>query len=633
MPRDQSDDDLDPDFEELLVFLRDSRGVDFTGYKRASLRRLVARRMHSVGVPEVSAYLDQLEADPAEVRSLFDSLFINVTSFFRDAAAWQSLRETFLPQLVQALGPEQPLRAWSAACATGEEAYTLAVMLHEVLGDEAFRTRVKVYATDVDEPALTVARAGRYSRRSLEGLSDAQVENYFTHDGDMLVFRQDLRQNLIFGRHDLLADAPISRISLLVCRNVLMYFTGETQARILERFAFALHDDGLLLLGKAEMLLTHSDLFSPVDLPHRIFRGAPRRSRPRLTTFAANEARNSANRDVTEAAFLNSPDAQIVLDADTRVALVNDSAARDLGVTRADVGRSFTELELSFRPLELRGLLATALEEDRAVEVQDVRWPRRGERDRFYDVQIAPLRGDATSLGVRISFAEVTRYHDLTGELTKAHAELQQAYEELQSSSEELETTNEELQSAIEELETTNEELQSTNEELETMNEELQSTNEELQTVNDELRERTGEVGEVNAFLESVLSGLRTAVAVVDPDLKVLVWNARAERMWGLRAFEVEGERLSTLTGGVPVEALLASVASVLRGGTEPDGGSSTVATNRFGQQVVVSLAGSPLLDRAGQLRGAILTMDERALTARADGADEQDGDGEQLTG
>ncbi|MCW2616077.1 MAG: chemotaxis protein CheR [Frankiales bacterium] len=628
MPRTApADDELDPDFEALLGFLRDDRGVDFTGYKRASLRRLVARRMSSAGVTSTAAYLDQLQVDPAEVRALFDSLLINVTSFFRDPTTWESLRTTFLPPLLTAVGQDQPVRVWSAACATGEEAYTLAVLLHEALGDEAFRRRVKVYATDVDEPALTAARAGRFSRKSLEGLSDEQVEAYFPRDGDSHVFRQDLRQNLIFGRHDLLSDAPISRVSLLVCRNVLMYFTAETQTRILERFSFALHEGGLLLLGKAEMLLTHSDLFTPVDLPHRIFRGAPRRGRPRLPSFAANEARAAATRSVTEAAFLNSPDAQVVLDADLHVALVNESAGRDLGISRQDVGRLFAETELSFRPVELRGLISTALEEDRAVELQDVRWPRRGERDRFWDVQVAPLRGESSALGVRISFAEVTRYHDLTGALTQAHAELQEAYEELQSSSEELETTNEELQSAIEELETTNEELQSTNEELETMNEELQSTNEELQTVNDELRERTGEVGEVNAFLESVLSGLRTAVAVVDTDLKVMVWNARAERLWGLRAFEVEGERLALLPGSVPVEPLLACVRSVLRNGGDPvpeQSASTTVATNRFGQQVLVTLAGSPLLDRAGAVRGAILTMDEHSMEQQSGSGDDE---------
>ena len=602
------------EFEELLVFLRESRGVDFTGYKRTSLRRLVARRMRSVGVEDVRTYLDQLEVDPTEVRGLFDSLLINVTAFLRDEALWTRLREVHLPELLARTGADEPIRVWSAACATGEEAYTLAVLLHQLLGDEEYKRRVKVYATDVDEPALSVARTGRYTAAALEPLGEELRDTYFVQEDGGWTFRADLRPSLIFGRHDLLADAPISRVSLLVCRNVLMYFTAETQSRILERFAFALAESGLLALGKAEMLLTHSDLFSAVDLPNRVFRASRRPSPGRFLSFGPGAlARHAATRQVTEAAFLSAPEPQVVLDADGRVALVSDSARREFALLAEDAGRPFLEMELSFRPVDLRPAVSGVLAGGGATTVQDVRWSRPGAADRFWDVQVAPLRGQDSPLGLTLSWIEVTRYHELTGELTRAHGELQEAYEELQSSSEELETTNEELQSAIEELETTNEELQSTNEELETMNEELQSTNEELQTVNDELRERTTEVGEVNAFLESVLSGLRTAVAVVDSDLQVLVWNARCEHLWGLRAFEVEGRSLTSLGGGLPADRLAAKAREVMLQGQalEPDG---IVAVNRLGQRMLVTTGASPLHDRAGTVRGAILTMEEHAL-------------------
>jgi two-component system CheB/CheR fusion protein len=393
-----------------------------------------------------------------------------------------------------------------------------------------------------------------------------------------------------------------------------MYFTAETQARILERFAFALQDRGLLVLGRAEMLLTYSELFAPVDLPNRVFRTVGRPTGPRSFGFGpAALARQAVNRKVTVAAFLGAPEAQLVLDTDTRVVLVNDTAQRLLGVLAEDVGRLFAELPLSRRPVDLRVAVAEVLDTGEPVSVQDVRWPRTTQDDQWWDVRISPLRGADTPLGVTMHYVDVTRYHQLSEELTRAHSELQGAYEELQSSSEELETTNEELQSAIEELETTNEELHSTNEELETMNEELQSTNEELQTVNDELRERTGEVGEVNAFLESVLGGLQTAVAVVDRELQVLVWSARCEALWGLRAFEVEGRSLMGLDGGVPVDQLAASARAVLRSGTaqEPD---TAARVNRLGQSMVVRTAASPLRDRAGQVRGAILTMEEHAM-------------------
>ena len=608
------DEPSDEEFEELLVFLRESRGVDFTGYKRTSLRRLVGRRMRVVGVDDVREYLDQLEAEPHEVRALFDSLLINVTAFFRDPPAWESLRAQHLPQLLDGLRSEDPIRAWSAACASGEEAYSLAILLHEKLGDDGFRRRVKIYATDVDEDALATARAGRYPSSALESLTEQQRSTYFVREDGAHVFRPDLRPHIIFGRHDLLADAPISRVSLLVCRNVLMYFTAESQARILERFAFALQERGLLLLGRAEMLLTYSELFAPADLPNRIFRIAGRPAGARSFGFGpAALARQAVSRKVTVAAFTSAPDAQVVLDAETRVALVNDTAQRQLGVLAEDVGRLFAELPLSRRPVDLRVAVTEVLETGQPTSVEDVRWPRTTSDDQWWDVRVAPLGGGDSPLGVTLHYVDVTRYHQLTEELTQAHTELQEAYEELQSSSEELETTNEELQSAIEELETTNEELHSTNEELETMNEELQSTNEELQTVNDELRERTGEVGEVNAFLESVLGGLSTAVAVVDTDLQVLVWSARCESLWGLRAFEVEGRSLMGLDGGLPVERLATTARAVFRSGAtqDPD---TAMSVNRLGQSMLVRTAASPLLDRAGQVRGAILTMEEHAL-------------------
>jgi two-component system, chemotaxis family, CheB/CheR fusion protein len=613
-----ADDQLDPAFEALLAFLSETRGVDFSGYKRPSLRRLVARRMSAVGAPDVPGYLDLLQVDTAEVHALFDSVLINVTAFLRDPEAWSVLEQALLPDLLAELGPDAPVRAWSAACATGEEAYSLAMVLHRVLGHDDYVRRVKIYATDVDEAALSRARAACYPREALAAVDPELVATCFVADGDRLCFRPDLRSSVIFGRHDLLADAPISRVNLLACRNALMYFTAETQARILERFTFALARPGLLFLGKAEMLLTYADMFVPVSLPHRVFRSTRRASGLRFPGFGLTEqTREVVARRVAEAAFDASPDPQLVLDADQRLLLVNDVAGRLLGVPRDAVGLPFAQLELSYRPAELRSVVASVLAAGEPAELRDVRWAPRDEADSWWDISVAPLPAADTG-GVRLTFVDITRYHELTGELGRAHDDLQQAYEELQSSSEELETTNEELQSAIEELETTNEELQSTNEELETMNEELQSSNEELQTLNDELRERTGEIGEVNALLEGILSGLRSAVAVVDRDLRVLVWNAQAERMWGLRAFEVEGRSLSRLDGALPLDELHGAVRRVLRFGSEA--ASTQVAlSNRFGRQVLCTVTGMPLRGqdadgRDPEVRGVILTMDEHVM-------------------
>ena len=261
----------DPAFEALLEHLKANRGFDFTGYKRSSLMRRVDRRMVQVGITGYADYLDHLEMHADEFTALFNTILINVTGFFRDPEAWEHLRRDVLPALLARKPPTQAIRVWSAGCASGEEAYTLAIVLAELLGFAEFRDRVKIYATDVDEEALAYARQAGYTEREVSGVPPELLERYFDLTGGRFVFHKDLRRSVIFGRNDLVQDAPISRIDLLVCRNTLMYFNAETQARILTRFHFALAPAAVLFLGKAVMMLAHSTLFVPVNLKCRIF--------------------------------------------------------------------------------------------------------------------------------------------------------------------------------------------------------------------------------------------------------------------------------------------------------------------------------------------------------------------------
>jgi two-component system, chemotaxis family, CheB/CheR fusion protein len=267
--------DVDHDFDELLLMLKETRGFDFTGYKRSTLQRRISRRMDARGLQSVGEYRDYLELEPDEFGRLFDSVLINVTGFFRDPPAWEALRDEILPQLLATKGTARPIRIWSAGCATGEEAYTLAILFAEALGPEAFRHRAKIYATDLDEDALQQARAGTYTERQVAEVPDELREKYFEPAGTRYSFRRDLRRQVIFGRNDLTRDAPISRVDLLVARNTLMYFTAEAQANVIRKFHFALTSQGYLFLGKAEMLLNHGDRFEPVDLRKRLFRKIP----------------------------------------------------------------------------------------------------------------------------------------------------------------------------------------------------------------------------------------------------------------------------------------------------------------------------------------------------------------------
>jgi two-component system, chemotaxis family, CheB/CheR fusion protein len=380
-------------------------------------------------------------------------------------------------------------------------------------------------------------------------------------------------------------------------------------------------DGGFVLLGKAEMLLSHGNAFTTVDLKQRVFqkskRGTPQRA---WTAGPFNGGEPSSiplanHLRIREAAFDTAPVPQVILDGDGFLALANEQARAQFGLTAADLGRPFNDLDLWFRPAELRPALEQARADGRTVSLRDITWPRAPGETEYLDVQVTPLRDHANhgTFGVSITFANATQARRLQEDLRKANHDLEAAYEELQSSNEELETTNEELQSTIEELETTNEEVQSTNEEMETMNEELQSANEELQTMNEELRQRSDELNQVNTYLESILTGFGGGVVVLDRDLVARVWNRRAEDLWGLRAAEVKGKHFLNLDIGLPVESLRQPIKTCLAGTVTPAG--EFAAVNRRGKTIRCNVTCTPLGDPNAEPRGAIQLMDELSKT------------------
>ena len=488
------------------------------------------------------------------------------------------------------------------------------MVLARVMGDPVFRERVKIYATDIDEEALDQARRGAYLPRQVEDVPPDALERFFERTEQRYVFRKDLRRSVIFGRNDLVQDAPISRIDLLVCRNTLMYFNAETQSQILRRFHFALDDDGYLLLGRSEMLITHADLFAPVELKRRVFRKVIRPTlRDRVRVMAADGFRGTRRPRPTT--FVRRPSTSSAQprwsSTHNRVMIMaNDSARRMFGLGLNDFGRPIQDLDLSYRPLELRSHLDSLDRDVRPSEIRAVHW-RAGDLERIFDVRLTPLASDGAAMGTSIAYIDVTEAHKLQDQLTGSKRELEQAYEELQSTVEELETTNEELQSTNEELETTNEELQSTNEELETMNEELQSTNEELETMNEELRHRSQELNDVNSFLETILTTIGLAVAVLDRNQRVQIWNGKARELWGLPSEEAEDEHLMSLDIGLPVEKLRQQVRDTLTGKSQRE---EVVleATNRRGKAFTCRVTFLPLGSGGdGNASGVIMTMED----------------------
>ncbi|POX37558.1 chemotaxis protein CheR [Streptomyces sp. Ru73] len=607
--------EIDEGLESLLGFLRDARGFDFTGYKRSSLGRRIRKRMADVSADTYDDYRDLLETSSDEFGALFNTILINVTSFFRDPEAWTFLQHEVLPELLSQVAPDREIRVWSAGCSSGEEAYSLAMMFAETLGLEETLQRVKIYATDVDEEALRDARTGLYAAKALEPLPNDLRERYFDQNGTQYSFRPDLRRRVIFGRHDITRDAPISRLDLLVCRNTLMYFNVEAQTQIVDRFHFALRESGHLFLGKAEMLLNDSDRFEVMSMRQRVFRrrpgdsGLPYSPAPvKLRPSSGGEVHSIArNRQLRDLILDASPAPSLAVDIDGTVVMINNNARTQFALTANDIGRPFQDLEISYRPVELRSLIEQSTHERRTLRVNGAE-RRVGEETQYFDILIQPLlAANGMPAATHITFTDVTVATQLKSEVKRVREDLETAYEELQSTNEELETTNEELQSSIEELETTNEELQSTNEELETTNEELQAGNEELETMNEEMRVRSEELDQTRAFLEGVLTSIAAGVVVLDNDTRVKSWNRGAAELWGLRPDEVTDEPFFSLDFGLPAEKVRTMVHDCLADGRRT-GPVALPAVNRIGRSIRCTVSCSPF---DGYNGGVVLLMEE----------------------
>jgi two-component system CheB/CheR fusion protein len=604
--------ETDQEFEALLDFIHQRHGFDFRGYKRSSLCRRIEKRMKEVGRADFADYLAFLEVEPREYAQLVNTVLINVTAFFRDEPAWTVLQQSAIPQILRDKAPDDAIRVWSAGCATGEEAYSLAMIVAEAIGVQDFQRRVKIYATDLDEAALAAARNAVYPAAALASIPDGLVERYFEETGGSFTFRRDLRKSIIFGRHNLLSDAPISRVDLLACRNLLIYLDIETQAQVLPRLHYAMTSGGILFLGKAETQIASSKLFEPIDLRSRIFRKrkahSPRSHLDMFTAVSTGPHRQIVTQRLLEDMIGAAPVATIGVGADGQLLSANIVARRLFGLAEPDVGQPFHDLQLSYRPVDLRSRIEEAVRTRQIVRIEDVEYFRSSTDTLRLCVEVTPLFNNGLHAATAISFVDVTRQYELQQQLNAANHILETTIEELQSANEELETTNEELQSTNEELETTNEELQSTNEELETTNEELRSTNEELEATNEELRARTAQLDEQRTYTEAVLGSIGTGIIVADRELRVTSWNRWNENMWGMRRDETKGRSLLSLDVGLPLARIEDQLRRVLATG-EPER-VELAAVDRRGRSIHYQMIVSPLRLNGAEITGLVIASE-----------------------
>jgi two-component system, chemotaxis family, CheB/CheR fusion protein len=541
----------DVSLEQLLNSMNDEIGIDFRGYKHTTLERRLRKRMHQAGVSTYAGYITYLADHPEEKSRLIDTVLINVTEFFRDPQAWEIIEKDVLPVVFRRKRPGESLRVWVAGCSSGEEVYSLAILIAEHLGPRVTDYDIRIYATDVDNEVLNIARRGEYHADKLRRLRADIRSRYFQGEKLMRVVR-DIRRMAIFGKSDLVHDAPISHVDLVICRNVLIYFDSVTQKHILSRLHYALEPGGFLFLGKAESKLTESTLFTPVHSRWRIFRRKDGHQ-PDSIALGVLEGSMSDERNPNEnelallkvyhRAILEVLDPGVILlDNNDVVQSANESVYKLWNTEGAvPLGRSISSSALATRCPDL----IMHLHESRTRPEATLRFQCRLPNDhelRVLEVILRPVLNDGNvRIGTLVYVEDVTHRERLQHTIEQ----LEHTSEELQSANEELETTNEELQSTNEELETTNEELQSTNEELETTNEELHSLNEELENMNEELEMRSRELDSLNSRYAATLEQMPWAVMLVDSTGRVQFWNSAATRLFGQQSATMVNLELS----------------------------------------------------------------------------------------
>ena len=597
--------------EGFLEELRERHGIDFRSYKTPTIMRRLRRRMVATDSDSVEDYTRYLNDHPDEYRQLINTFLIKVTEFFRDPELFAYLKEEVLPQLItEARESGRQLRIWSAGCATGEEAYSLAILVSEILGAEAALFDVRIFATDVDENAVNFARHGIYPASALSGLSEEQIRHYFVEENGQYQIKKPVRGMIVFGEHDLAQRSPFPRVDLVVSRNVLIYFTTELQRRALQLFAYSLRQGGYLVLGKAESTSPLSEFFAPAHRQYKVYqrRGErflmpptmpttpmpspkPRRERNLRATRVrepSDAAHGAIRARIGEENLLNQlPVGLIVLDRHYDIQVINSAARNLLSIRGAAVGEDLLHALQEVPYAEVRNTIDSAFREGVSTRAEfSIDEVTTGER-RQIELVCHPQRsetGASETLTIVVNdvtgswrkrreleerLEEMRREHEefrregeqerenrelqnerlleKNRQLEEANQELANLNEELQASYEESLIDTEEAQAATEEVETLNEELQATNEELETLNEELQATIEELNTTNDDLQARTTELQDLARTSEEERGRLRGILESI-PEA-VLVVDAAGRTM-------LTNEAYSRLFGETEFEAL-----------------------------------------------------------------------------
>ncbi|MBX2982029.1 MAG: PAS domain S-box protein [Flavobacteriales bacterium] len=592
----------DPGLADILALLRLRTGVDFQKYKRATIKRRILRRLVLHKLKDLEAYAQLLDKDPKEVDLLFNDLLINVTSFFREARFFTALKEQILPRFQERENKEMPIRVWVAGCSSGEEAVSIAITFLEHARTSGTEIPVQIFATDLDPKMVEKARSGIYGKSAMEGLSPTILNRYFKKkDGSFQVVKT-IRDMCVFAHHDLLKDPPFSRMDLVSCQNVLIYFDQSAQRHVLQNFHYALRADGVLALGRSESVSAAEEMFIVLNKEEKFFRknGSTKRvqvhgpypsrgngERAPIPTVVRAVGRRGLEQGLDQEAdrllLHRHVPASIVVNRSLEVVRFRGNTAPYLSPQSGKASLHLLKLVREDLVFELRGLLRKVKEDHVPAVGSKVQYSIDGVASTV-DIEVAPMGAPGEEEHYLIVFLnEGNAGKNASPAMAKAgtesakdrrilllEREVRDVREQMRVLTEESEFNDEQLQTAHEEMLSSNEELQSMNEELETSKEELQSTNEELITINDELLQRQLELKESRDYAEGIIATMATPLVVLNAQLRVRRANPAFHRAFQTTKEEVEGVLIHEIGNHRwDVEGLRRLLMDVLQHGTE----------------------------------------------------------------
>jgi two-component system CheB/CheR fusion protein len=572
---------------KILNLIRTRTGNDFSKYKQSTTRRRIERRMAVHRIERIGDYLQYLHKNSTEIEALFKDLLIGVTNFFRDPHAFELLAEKAIAKIIKDKASDLPVRVWVPACATGEEAYSIAILLAEEMAKQNKHLSVQIFGTDIDPDAIHFAREGAYPENIVADVPKERLSRYFTREGKIFRISKQIREMIVFSVQNVIKDPPFSRLDLLSCRNLLIYLEPELQRKLLPLFHYTLNDSGFLFLGPSETASAFTDLFNTVDSKWKLFTcrdngvkhiealppfGDTKGGKTFPKPYAMTDIRNIAQRIVLD----DYAPPSVIVDEKFDIIYYQGQTQKYLQMPVGEPSHNLMKLVRRELHHKLVASLSGAQRQKKAIVSPGVRF-KEGDAFHSVDIIVRPLPESAPKEAMIVLFMERLpvetkdfkkeeqqpgatqdpKYHHLEQELAYTRETLQTTIEELETSNEELKSTNEELQS-------TNEELQSTNEELETSKEEMHSTNEELTTVNHELQRKVTELEHVNNDISNLLAATNIGTLFLDGELRIKRFTPAVTSYFNLIDSDI-GRPIKDITSRSTYSSIEADAREVLR--------------------------------------------------------------------